>query len=67
MMSFEFYGGFLALNLLRDEHKAPIEQAEAVAEAIIRHQDIGTTGKVTCLEALIQFATILGMSEMDCG
>lgn len=61
-MSFEFYGGYLALDVLKDtEFAAPIEQAEAVAEAVIRHQDIGTGGKITALGQLIQLATILGM------
>lgn len=40
-MSFEFYGGILALKLLREEHQAPQAQSESVAEAIIRHQDLG--------------------------
>jgi cyanamide hydratase len=30
-----------------------------VAEAIIRHQDIGTTGKITFLGQLIQLATVV--------
>ncbi|KAL8830685.1 MAG: hypothetical protein Q9191_001290 [Dirinaria sp. TL-2023a] len=49
LMSFEFYGGFLALNLLQNEHQAPKAQAESVAEAIIRHQDLGESGKITTL------------------
>ncbi len=56
-MSFEFYGGYLSLDILRSHH-APIEQAEAVAEAVIRHQDIGESGKITTLGQLIQLATI---------
>lgn len=32
LMSFEFYGGLLARDLLHKELKAPIEQAESVAE-----------------------------------
>ncbi|KAH6678427.1 cyanamide hydratase family HD domain-containing protein [Halenospora varia] len=57
MMSFEFYGGYLSLDLLKGL-KSPIEQAENVAEAVIRHQDLGTTGKQTRIGALIQLATI---------
>ncbi|KAL8962143.1 MAG: hypothetical protein Q9193_001410 [Seirophora villosa] len=57
-MSFEFYGGMLALDLISRELKAPIEQAESVAEAIMRHQDIGETGKITTIGLLIQLATI---------
>lgn len=59
-MSFEFYGGYLALDLLHKELQAPKEQAESVAEVIIRHQDIGETGKITTLGQLIQLATIFG-------
>ena len=59
-MSFEFYGGFLALNLLQHELQAPKAQAESVAEAIIRHQDLGQTGKITTLGQLVQLATVFG-------
>lgn len=59
-MSFEFYGGMLALDLLSKELHAPIEQAESVAEAVMRHQDIGETGKITTVGLLIQLATIFG-------
>ncbi|KAK5627798.1 hypothetical protein RRF57_003513 [Xylaria bambusicola] len=57
LLSFEFYGGILALNLIK-EHGAPTAQAEAVAEAIIRHQDLGTVGTITFLGQAIQLATI---------
>jgi len=57
LMSFEFYGGLLVLDLLKS-HSAPIEQAENVAEAVIRHQDLGDTGSITRIGALIQLATI---------
>ncbi|KAI4247155.1 MAG: hypothetical protein LQ352_006206 [Teloschistes flavicans] len=57
-MSFEFYGGLLALELLSKDLHAPIEQAESVAEAVIRHQDIGETGKITTIGLLLQLATI---------
>ena len=60
-MSFEFYGGILALDLLSKELHAPIEQAESVAEAVFRHQDIGETGKITTIGQLLQLATIFGM------
>ena len=63
LMSFEFYGGFIALDLLHKQHKAPIAQAESVAEVIIRHQDIGTVGTITTLGLLIQLATIFGESN----
>ncbi|KAI4159472.1 MAG: hypothetical protein LQ342_006551 [Letrouitia transgressa] len=67
LMSFEFYGGMLALNLLK-ELQAPVQQAEGVAEAIMRHQDLGETGKITTIGLLIQMATIFdnmgGHSEL---
>lgn len=60
-MSFEFYGGFLALEVLQDgDGGAPREQAESVAEAIIRHQDLCDVGKITALGQLLQLATIFG-------
>ncbi|CAK7214355.1 hypothetical protein SBRCBS47491_002112 [Sporothrix bragantina] len=59
-LSFEFYGGYLALDLVGKQltPAAPQAQAEAVAEAIIRHQDLGETGTITFLGQLIQLATI---------
>ncbi|CAJ2510355.1 Uu.00g050580.m01.CDS01 [Anthostomella pinea] len=57
LLSFEFYGGILALNVTKDSG-APQVQAEAVAEAIIRHQDLGTVGTITFLGQVIQLATV---------
>ncbi|KAH8808395.1 hypothetical protein F5884DRAFT_369000 [Xylogone sp. PMI_703] len=57
LMSFEFYGGLLVLDLLKKEG-APVEQAENVAEAVIRHQDLGDEGTITRVGALLQLATI---------
>lgn len=57
LLSFEWWGGFYSLRLLQ-ESGASSQQAEAVAEAIIRHQDIGTEGKITFLGQLLQLATI---------
>lgn len=63
-LSFEFYGGFLALDVLQHDEDdaaiAPREQAESVAEAIIRHQDLCEIGKITAVGQLIQLATIFG-------
>ncbi|KAH6604054.1 hypothetical protein Trco_007500 [Trichoderma cornu-damae] len=56
-MSFEFYGGFKALNLLL-ELGASKDQAEAIVETIIRHQDLGTMGNITFMGKVIQLATI---------
>lgn len=60
LLSFEFYGGYLALDLLQ-HYGAPREQAESVAEAIIRHQDLGEIGTITTVGQLIQLATLFGM------
>lgn len=57
LLSFEWFGGILALDLLKS-HGSPQAQREAVAEAIIRHQDIGKVGQITFLGQLIQLATI---------
>lgn len=57
LMSFEFYGGQLALTRLV-EFGAPRAQAELVCEAIIRHQDAGGTGTIPRIGWLIQQATL---------
>jgi cyanamide hydratase len=62
-MSFEYYGGIITLDLLGKEG-APKPQAESVAEAVMRHQDLGETGTLTSIGALIQLATIFG--ELGC-
>lgn len=56
-MSFEWYGGFLALKELAG-WGAEKEMAESVAEAVIRHQDIGEVGSITFLGAMLQLATV---------
>ena len=66
LLSFEFWGGIYALDLIEKELKAPKEQGEAVAEAIIRHQDIGTSGKITTLGQILQLATIFGKFKIIC-
>lgn len=39
---------------------APQDQAESIAEAIMRHQDLCSQGKITALGQLLQLATVLG-------
>lgn len=56
-MSFEFHGAFTALNLL-SSLGSPRDQGEAVAETIIRHQDLGVDGTITFLGQVIQLGTI---------
>lgn len=63
-MSFEFLGGYTALDLLK-QHNAPQSQAEAVAEAIIRHQDLGETGNQTTVGAVTHFSTTFDNAGMN--
>jgi len=62
LMSFEFFGGFLALREL-EGMGAPQGQRESVAEAIIRHQDPVETGRITTVGLLVQLATQFGEFE----
>lgn len=55
-MSFDIYGGIKALHILKD-FGATSDQAEAAAEAIIRHEDMGVDGTMTYIGQLIQLAT----------
>jgi len=55
-LSFEFQGGFIALQQLQ-AFGAPQAQAESVCEAIIRHQDPGETGTISRMGQLVQLAT----------
>lgn len=57
-MLFEFYGGMLAHKLVVD-HTGDRDYADAVCEAIIRHQDLGDLGYITTLGLIIQICTIL--------
>ncbi|PNP39249.1 hypothetical protein TGAMA5MH_08926 [Trichoderma gamsii] len=56
-MSFDIYGGIKALQILKD-FGATTDQAEAVSEAIIRHEDTGVEGEIAYLGQLIQLATL---------
>lgn len=55
-MSFDIYGGIKALFILKN-FGATVDQAEAAAEAIIRHEDMGVDGTITYIGQLIQLAT----------
>ncbi|KAL1635101.1 hypothetical protein SLS56_001853 [Neofusicoccum ribis] len=57
-MSFDFWGGIEALQTLQS-FGADKSQAESVAECIIRHQDPGETGSISCVGLLVQLATLL--------
>lgn len=64
-LSYEFFAGYHALDILQDTHLtggsglAPRDQAESVAEAIIRHQDIQDKGYISLLTRLIHLGTLL--------
>lgn len=55
-MSFDIYGGVKAIEVLKG-YGATVDQAEATAEAIIRHEDMGVDGTITYFGQLIQLAT----------
>jgi cyanamide hydratase len=59
LLSFEFQGGMIAYSKTQS-YGSSQEQSEAVAEAIIRHQDIdeASKGSITRLGALLQLATL---------
>ncbi|KAG9579772.1 cyanamide hydratase, partial [Aureobasidium melanogenum] len=56
-MSFDIYGGIKAMEVLKVLGPSR-DQAEAVAEAIIRHEDMGIDGTITFMGQLIQMATL---------
>lgn len=59
-LSYEFWAGIFALDFLqKGEQAATKDQAESVAEAIIRHQDVQPVGNVTLLTTLIHLGTLL--------
>lgn len=58
-MSFEYYGGILSGELILTHSNGNKYYAEAVSEAIIRHQDLGESGYITSLGLIIQISTIL--------
>ncbi|KAK9378684.1 uncharacterized protein V2V93DRAFT_328483 [Kockiozyma suomiensis] len=57
-MSFDFYGAFIARDFLI-KHEAVQDSADAVAEAILRHQDVEVSGTITFLGLIIQLTTLL--------
>ncbi|GHJ87521.1 hypothetical protein NliqN6_3923 [Naganishia liquefaciens] len=61
-LSYEFFAGYLALELLQNGQEDAVatkDQAESVAEAIIRHQDVQPIGNITLLTGLIHLGTLL--------
>ncbi|GAA5925414.1 uncharacterized protein JCM15063_005020 [Sporobolomyces koalae] len=65
-LSYEFWAGIHALSILQDakstgggEGEAPVDQAESVCEAIVRHQDVQDKGQITLVTRLIHLGTLL--------
>lgn len=58
-MSFEFYGGLISRDVIMEHTNGDQDYAEAVAEAVIRHQDLGESGYITTLGLILQISTIL--------
>ena len=59
-MSFEFKGAIVAREFIL-EHGGEEDLADAVCEAIIRHQDIFVKGgNITAVGQVLQLATIIG-------
>ncbi|VTO87162.1 unnamed protein product [Fusarium graminearum] len=56
-MSLDIYGGIKAMEVLKGLGGS-IDQAEAIAKAIIRHQDIDVDSTIAFLGQLIQLATL---------
>lgn len=58
-MSFDFFGALVAMEWLRGVG-AEKDLWEGVGEAIIRHQDLGETGRITSVGGLVQVVTVFG-------
>nr|CAI6449857.1 CBM_HP1_G0023700.mRNA.1.CDS.1 [Saccharomyces cerevisiae] len=55
----EYYGGILSRELVFNATGGNQDYADAVTEAIIRHQDLTGTGYITTLGLILQVATTL--------
>ncbi|CAI4720884.1 AEG_G0044130.mRNA.1.CDS.1 [Saccharomyces cerevisiae] len=55
----EYYGGILSRELVFNATGGNQDYADAVTEAIIRHQDLTGTGYITTLGLILQIATTL--------
>ncbi|CAI6495215.1 BAF_HP2_G0029930.mRNA.1.CDS.1 [Saccharomyces cerevisiae] len=55
----EYYGGILSRELVFNATGGNHDYADAVTEAIIRHQDLTGTGYITTLGLILQIATTL--------
>ena len=62
-MSFDIYGGLKAMEVLKILGSSD-DLAEAIAEAIIRHENMGVDGTITFMGQLIQLATLARCSKV---
>ena len=59
-LSYEFWAGYHALEILqKGDVVADRVQAESIAEAIIRHQDVQEKGNISLITRLIHLGTLL--------
>lgn len=63
-MSFEYYGALKAREIILQETKDS-DYADAVTEAIIRHQDLNDKGFITQLGLILQISTVLDNAGID--
>ncbi len=64
-MSFEYFGAIKARELVLKETNGDQDYADAVCEAIIRHQDLNDKGYITQLGLIIQISTVLDNAGFD--
>lgn len=64
-MSFEYFGAIKARELVLKETGGDQDYADAVCEAIIRHQDLNDKGYITQLGLIIQISTVLDNAGFD--
>ncbi|EER34376.1 hypothetical protein CTRG_01237 [Candida tropicalis MYA-3404] len=58
-LSFETWGGILSRDLILSKTNGNKDYADAVCEAIVRHQDFGNVGYITTLGLILQIGTML--------
>ncbi|CCH42503.1 DNA damage-inducible protein [Wickerhamomyces ciferrii] len=65
-MSFEYYGAFKARDLVSKlTTDNDTDYADAVCEAIIRHQDLNDKGYITQLGLILQISTVLDNAGLE--
>ncbi|EMG50965.1 DDI3 Cyanamide hydratase DDI3 [Candida maltosa Xu316] len=64
-LSFETWGGILSRDLILEQTNGNRDYADAVCEAIVRHQDLGESGYITTLGLILQISTILDNAGLN--